>query len=139
MLELKLLPYQKAIFLFLRLFGGVRVVTGTNPQGERVLILWRNTKEMNNENLNVWFERQGDNTKDQESEIIYVNNNLERLRRVDQTWSVRLIEDEFQRRMFEMVRSQPLCNNAPSPRGDFQTVSCKRLHRRVFFHTALRQ
>ncbi len=84
--------------------GGVRVVTGTNPQGERVLILWRNSKELGNDKLDAWFKRQGYNTRDQELDIIYVNgdNNLENLRKPDQTWKVRLIEEEFRRRMFEV-------------------------------------
>ncbi|MGC8731599.1 MAG: site-specific DNA-methyltransferase, partial [Halothiobacillaceae bacterium] len=84
--------------------GGVRVVTGTNPQGERVLILWRKTKELDNDKLDVWFQKQGYNTKDQEYDVIYVNgdNNLENLRRPDQTWKVRLIEEEFRRLMFDV-------------------------------------
>lgn len=92
--------------------GGVRVVTGflgqgdgeTRGQGERVLILWRNTKELDNDMLDKWFEKQGYNTKDQEFDVIYVNgdNNLENLKRPDQTWKVRLIEEEFRRRMFDV-------------------------------------
>jgi adenine-specific DNA-methyltransferase len=84
--------------------GGVRVVTGTNPQGERVLILWRNTKELDSDALDAWFRKQGYNTKDQEYDLIYVNgdNNLENLRKPDQTWKVRLIEEEFLRRMFDV-------------------------------------
>ncbi|GIW56341.1 MAG: site-specific DNA-methyltransferase [Nitrospiraceae bacterium] len=84
--------------------GGVRVVTGTNPQGERVLILWRKTREMDNDKLDAWFEKQGYNTRDQEYDVIYVNgdNNLENLRKADQTWKVRLIEEEFQRLMFDV-------------------------------------
>jgi adenine-specific DNA-methyltransferase len=83
---------------------GVRVITGENPQGEKVLILWRNTKEMDAEKLNEWFRRQGYNTRDQEFDIIYVNgdNHLENLRREDHTWKVRLIEEEFLKRMFEI-------------------------------------
>jgi adenine-specific DNA-methyltransferase len=85
--------------------GGVRVVTGTNPQGERVLILWRNIKETDNDKLDDWFQKQGYNTKDQEYDVIYVNgdNNLENLKKPDQTWKVRLIEEEFLRRMFDVV------------------------------------
>ena len=83
---------------------GVRVITGENPQGEKVLILWRNIKEMDAEELNKWFKKQGYNTKDQEFDIIYVNgdNYLENLRREDLTWKVRLIEEEFLKRMFEV-------------------------------------
>jgi adenine-specific DNA-methyltransferase len=84
--------------------GGVRVVTGTNPQGERVLILWRNTRQMDNDALDEWFRKQGYNTKDQEYDVIYVNgdNNLENLKRPDQTWKVRLTEEEFKRLMFDV-------------------------------------
>jgi adenine-specific DNA-methyltransferase len=84
--------------------GGIRVVTGTNPQGERVLILWRNIKETDNDKLDDWFQKQGYNTKDQEYDVIYVNgdNNLENLKKPDQTWKVRLIEEEFLRRMFDV-------------------------------------
>jgi adenine-specific DNA-methyltransferase len=83
---------------------GVCVVTGTNPQGERVLILWRNTKETDNDKLDDWFKKQGYNTKDQEFDVIYVNgdNNLENLKKPDQTWKVRLIEEEFLWRMFDV-------------------------------------
>ncbi|MFQ3580826.1 MAG: DNA methyltransferase [Chloracidobacterium sp.] len=84
---------------------GVRVVTGTNPQGERVLILWRNTKDMGNDKLDEWFRKQSYNTQDQEFDVIYVNgdNNLENLRKPDQTWKVRLTEEEFRRLMFDVA------------------------------------
>ena len=84
--------------------GGVRVVTGTGPDGERVLVLWRKTKELDSDALDAWFATQGYNTRDQEFDVIYVNgdNNLENLRKADQTWKVRLIEEEFQRLMFDV-------------------------------------
>lgn len=83
---------------------GVGVVTGLSPSQERVLILWRNTKEIDNNVLDAWFRKQGYNTKDQEFDVIYVNgdNNLENLRQGDQTWKVRLIEEEFRRQMFDV-------------------------------------
>lgn len=48
--------------------------------------------------------KQGYNTKDQEYDVIYVNgdNNLKNLRKPDQTWKVRLIEEEFRRHMFDV-------------------------------------
>jgi adenine-specific DNA-methyltransferase len=83
---------------------GVRVVEGTNPDGDRSLVLWRNLDEINNDALDEWFKKQDYNTKDQEYDLIYVNgdNNLENLRRGDQTWKVRLIEEEFGRLMFDV-------------------------------------
>jgi len=83
---------------------GVRVVEGTNPDGDRTLVLWRNLDETDNDALDEWFKKQDYNTKDQEYDLIYVNgdNNLENLRRGDQTWKVRLIEEEFGRLMFDV-------------------------------------
>ncbi|MCO6455104.1 MAG: site-specific DNA-methyltransferase [Pirellulaceae bacterium] len=90
---------------------GVRVVTGTRRGGEgatgreeNCLVLWRNLDETDNNALDEWFQKQDYNTKDQEYDLIYVNgdNNLENLRRGDQTWKVRLIEEEFGRLMFEV-------------------------------------
>jgi adenine-specific DNA-methyltransferase len=83
---------------------GIRVIEGTNPEGDRVLVLWRNLDETDNDKLDQWFEKQGYSTLDLEYDLVYVNgdNNLENLRRPDQTWKVRLIEDEFQRLMFDM-------------------------------------
>jgi len=85
------------------LIRGVRVVDGFDPREERVLILWRDTDQMDNDRLDEWFEKQGYGTRDLEYGLIYVNgdNNLENLRRADQSWKVRLIEEEFQRLMFD--------------------------------------
>ena len=81
----------------------VCVVDGTNPQGERVLVLWRNTAKVDAEALNEWFTKQGYSTRDLEYEVIYVNgdHHLENLRRDDQTWKVRMIDEEFPRLMWE--------------------------------------
>jgi hypothetical protein len=83
---------------------GVRVVKGTNPDGDRTLVLWRNLDETNNNALDEWFRKQGCNTKAQEYDLICVNgdNNLENLRRGDQTWKVRLFEEQFGRLMFDV-------------------------------------
>ncbi len=81
----------------------VCVVDGTNPQGERVLVLWRNTAKVDAEALNEWFTKQGYSTRDLEYALIYVNgdHHLENLRREDQTWKVRMIDEEFPRLMWE--------------------------------------
>jgi adenine-specific DNA-methyltransferase len=83
---------------------GVRVVDGTSPNGERILILWRNQDELDGDKLDKWFEKQGYSTRDLEFDVIYVNgdNNLENLCRTDQAWKVRLIEEEFHRLMFDV-------------------------------------
>jgi len=88
---------------------GFHVVTGRLPgpgnseNGEKALIIWRDTTENPNEKLDEFFREQAYNTQDQEFAVIYVNgdNNLQNLRRDDQTWKVRLIEDEFHRLMWD--------------------------------------
>jgi adenine-specific DNA-methyltransferase len=83
---------------------GIKVIEGTNPKGQKVLVLWRKVSEMDNDKLDVWFKKQKYNTKDMEYDLIYVNgdNNLENLRREDMTWKVRLIEEEFHSLMFDV-------------------------------------
>lgn len=88
-----------------------RTVTGTTPDGRKTLVIWRNRPggesaegiEQDNLVLDEWFTRQGYNAKDSEFDLIYVNgdNNLENLKAPDDTWKVRLIEEDFFRLMFE--------------------------------------
>ena len=82
---------------------GFRVVTGKNPTGERTLIIWRDLEAKSNEDLEEFFRKQDYNPRDMEYDLIYVNgdNNLENIRRPDETWKVRLIEEEFVRLMFD--------------------------------------
>ena len=44
---------------------GIRVIEGTNPEGERVLVLWRNLDETDNDALDQWFTKQDYNTREQ--------------------------------------------------------------------------
>ncbi len=81
---------------------GVTVLTGENLKGEKILVLWRKVAETDSEALNTWFVKQDYSTLDMEFDLIYVNgdNHLENLRKDRETWKVRLIEEEFQIRMF---------------------------------------
>ncbi|RRR73123.1 MAG: site-specific DNA-methyltransferase [Candidatus Viridilinea halotolerans] len=83
---------------------GTVVVKGLNPEGQRVLIIWRDVAQLPNEELDTFFQKQGYTTRDHEFDLIYVNgdNNLENLRRDDETWKVRLTEEEFKRLMFDV-------------------------------------
>ena len=83
---------------------GFCVVEGTNPKEEKVLVIWRNIKEKSNKALETFFRKQDYSTRDMEFDLIYVNgdNNLENIRRLDETWKVRLIEEEFKRLMFDV-------------------------------------
>jgi len=82
---------------------GYKVITGLTPEGERTLIIWRDLSEKSNADLEEFFRKQDYNPRDMEFDLIYVNgdNNLENLRRSDETWKVRLIEEEFLHRMFD--------------------------------------
>lgn len=88
-----------------------RTVTGTTPDGRRTLVIWRKRPggetpegiERDNLVLDEWFRKQGYSSKDGEFDLIYVNgdNNLENLKAPDDTWKVRLIEEDFFRLMFD--------------------------------------
>jgi hypothetical protein len=51
-----------------------------------------------------WFAKRGYSAKASEFDLIYVNDgkNLDNLKTHDNTWKVRLIEENFHRLMFEM-------------------------------------
>lgn len=80
------------------------VVQGhTHRDNLHTLVIWRNCKEIDNEQLNQFFERMDFRTRDSEFDLIYVNgdNLLPNLRRDEDKWKVVLIEEEFTKRMFE--------------------------------------
>lgn len=82
---------------------GYKVITGiTREKGLETLIIWRNIEEKNNHDLNNFFKKMEFSIKDQEFQCIYVNgdNHLENLKTGDETWKVKLIEQEFSKLMF---------------------------------------
>jgi len=83
---------------------GFRVVLGNNRDGDKLLVIWRNVRKKTNADLDAFFERQGYGNPEKEFALVYVNgdNNLENLRRAGQTWRVRLIDEEFNKLMFDM-------------------------------------
>ena len=88
----------------IEMLRNVLVVEGITRAGEKTLVLWRNVNEVDSNALDDWFRKCKYSTADSEFDIIYVNgdNNLENLRRDDQTWKVRLTEAEFPKRMFDV-------------------------------------
>ncbi|MGD9819550.1 MAG: site-specific DNA-methyltransferase, partial [Desulfomonilaceae bacterium] len=80
----------------------------TNPnngQQEKVLIVWRKLTgniEQDNLMLDEWFQKNRISTRDFEFDTIYVNgsNNLPNLKLDNENWKVRLIEEEFMKRMW---------------------------------------
>ncbi len=80
------------------------VVTGrTHREGLHTQVIWRNCNVIDNAALNKFFDRMDYRTRDSEYDVIYVNgdNTLPNLRRDEEHWKVILIEEEFQKRMFE--------------------------------------
>ncbi|MDR4507882.1 MAG: hypothetical protein MRJ65_06545 [Candidatus Brocadiaceae bacterium] len=83
---------------------GFKVIRGRLRTGEKTLVIWRNTKEKSNKELDTFFLKQGYNTQDFEFDKIFVNgdNNLENLKVAEDKWKVALIEEEFKKRMFDV-------------------------------------
>lgn len=80
-------------------------VNPNNGQQEKVLIVWRKLTgniEQDNLMLDEWFQKNRISTRDFEFDTIYVNgsNNLPNLKQDDESWKVRLIEEEFMKRMW---------------------------------------
>ena len=71
--------------------------------GLKTLVIWRNCKVVDNNQLCMFFDKMDFRTRDTEFDVIYVNgdNTLPNLRRDEDHWKVVLIEEEFQKRMFE--------------------------------------
>jgi adenine-specific DNA-methyltransferase len=84
--------------------GDFTVIEGRDPETKEVLVIWRNTTKTANANLDEFVRNQHYNTRTNGFDIIYVNgdNNLENLRLPGEQWQMRLIEEEFQRLMFDV-------------------------------------
>jgi adenine-specific DNA-methyltransferase len=78
-----------------------------NGQREKVLIVWRKLTgdlEQDNLMLDEWFQKNRISTRDFEFDTIFVNgsNNLPNLLQEGDTWKVRLIEETFMQRMWDV-------------------------------------
>lgn len=78
-----------------------------NGQREKVLIVWRKlTGDLERDNLMLdeWFKNNRKKTRDFKFDTIYVNgsNNLPNLKPKGDKWKVRLIEEEFMKRMWDI-------------------------------------
>jgi len=79
----------------------VTVIAGRDGDGLNVLVLWRDAA-IDSDALEAWFGGVGLDEREV-IDVIYVNGDctLERLRLPSERWTVRLLEEEFGRRMFE--------------------------------------
>ena len=80
---------------------GVLTVIGTDAEGKRCLILWRNLNEMDNTTLEAWFLRH--RSKFGALNLIYVNGDhtLNALRDKEEHWTAQATEPVFRELMFE--------------------------------------
>ena len=83
--------------------GAFKTVEGKTNAGEKVLVIWRNLEESNNEDLNTFVKKMDYNLRDGEFDTVYVNgdNNLANLRQDEETWKVLLLEEVFFTAMFD--------------------------------------
>ena len=82
---------------------GFRWSRAESPRRKGVGHLAQRGREVRTPTWTTFSERRATTPRDMEFDLIYVNgdNNLENLRRADETWKVRLIEEDFNRLMFE--------------------------------------
>jgi adenine-specific DNA-methyltransferase len=88
----------------LDLVNAIKTVRGVNCWGDRILVIWRDLEEINNDALDDWFKTQRHDQPDPGFDLIYVNgdNTLENLRPTTETWRVLLTDAEFHRLMFDI-------------------------------------
>lgn len=82
-------------------------IEGKTNEGEKVLVIWRTLSGdpiRDNAALDAYFSKRNYNTLDFEFDRIFVNgdNNLENLKTEQDQWKVKLIEEEFKQRMFDV-------------------------------------
>ena len=84
----------------IELLKGYLVVEGRNLKKEKILIIWRDGQS--SEELNEFFKKMDWSVYDREFDTIYVNgdNNLDNLRKDEDHYKVKLIEQEFKSLMF---------------------------------------
>jgi len=81
-----------------------KIVSGENLKGDKILIIWRNLEKTTNDDLDKFVEKLNIKVFDGEYNIIYVNgdNNLSNYKKEEESWKVRLIEEEFFNKMFDV-------------------------------------
>ncbi|MGO1585120.1 MAG: DNA methyltransferase [Mesonia sp.] len=84
--------------------GAFKTVEGITNRGDKVLVIWRNLEESDNEDLNKFVKKMDYNLRDGEFDTIYVNgdNNLANLKKEEETWKVLLLEEVFFTEMFDV-------------------------------------
>ncbi len=92
---------------FRKVEGRVCRLPGDKKNMDKVLIIWRKLTgnlEEDNLMLDEWFKKYRLSAHDSEFDVIYVNgsNNLPNLKRDNENWKVRLIEESFHQKMWDV-------------------------------------
>jgi adenine-specific DNA-methyltransferase len=92
---------------FRKIEGYTLRTPGDQNDRERALVIWRKlTDDLERDNLMLdeWFKKYRLSSQDTEFDVIYVNgsNNLPNLRRDEEIWKVRLIEESFHQAMWDV-------------------------------------
>ncbi|MET0064034.1 MAG: DNA methyltransferase [Candidatus Thiodiazotropha endolucinida] len=103
----KLKETQDEAFALRKIEGWTCRTPGNTEDREKVLVVWRKLSdnlEEDNAVLDEWFRKLDIRSRDSEFDIIYVNgsNNLPNLRREDEHWKVRLLEETFHQKMWDI-------------------------------------
>ena len=90
-----------------RRIDGVLTITGTDAEGRKCLILWRNLDETNAEALDAWFDRHRGQFGEA-LDVIYANGDhtLSAKRRQADTWKTEIVESIFRELMFEEANDE---------------------------------
>lgn len=92
---------------FRKIEGYTLRTPGDHNDREKALVVWRKlTGDLEKDNLMLdeWFRKYRLSAQDTEFDVIYVNgsNNLPNLRRDEETWKVRLLEEAFHQAMWDV-------------------------------------
>ena len=84
---------------------GVLVISGVNPSGQIILVLWRKLEEMDSAALEKWFS-ENRNYFPKSIDFVYVNgdNTLNAIRHTNEKWIMKTIEPLFRKLMFDTDR-----------------------------------
>ena len=84
-----------------RRIDDVLAITGTDPEGRKCLILWRNTDKTDYSALDTWFARNREQFA-KSLNVIYVNGDhtLNAMKQTGEIWIAETIEPVFRERMF---------------------------------------
>lgn len=106
-LDGRMVESDEGAWHFRKVEGYTLPTPGDKSIREKTLVIWRKLTgdiEADNLMLDEWFKKYRLSTQDTEFDVIYVNgsNNLPNLRQAEETWKVRLIEEHFHTRMWDM-------------------------------------